>query len=707
MNHSNNDDAFASSSTRITSSKSFVPGSNLDAAAVPSSRLQKQRSNAGMRSASHGQPFSSAGQSIAAMRGDGSSVSGFGDGAKARKGSIRNAVKKIFGRRGREVVSQGPDTGSHPPASRHTYHKSEPTGLPPPREDPEPFIQDTNLIERTFADPYQAAPSPPFHRTSSPYAMQFPNSVRLKPMDLGNPFIAPPNQLRRRKTLPSLLLEEREESAADVPPRESTDIAQASDPARETPTPLPKRTTSQVKKARRKSRSTDDLKSSSTIEQATPRKKSKEIRHLRESFQPDVLRASGFTTRYRPREEEPEEQPNIVQRRSPRGFQGEEDATQEIRSGDAYQNQTGPGSALLRSSPPGQYGHRPSPSFGDVRLSSGAGTEMSKDLEDRVAKLEAGLQNFQNSLQRLTAERNRRTIIMGSVNTRRSSNDMRTPSLLADTLADPLEPSSYEYEYGHTIRPSTSPQPPPPAPAQTQGSLEDPFGPDLPRPSASARQSIPPPAQTAPPPARGSTAGTSQPDRSPENFPMPLQSHPPTQHAPAPSSSTVGTATALSTRTTPTQPQPYTFSSLYQMLSDERSARRKLENQLKSLQREISDLHTQVSINTTASSAVHSTRSSYMLAGSSTRLQELLRETEEAGSPPRSAHARDSGAGAGMISRFSGSESEAGVGGAGEYGYEDSLATPYEAYRTPREGRSAYSLVGGGGAGSRVDAEMF
>lgn len=55
-----------------------------------------------------------------------------------------------------------------------------------------------------------------------------------------------------------------------------------------------------------------------------------------------------------------------------------------------------------------------------------------------------------------------------------------------------------------------------------------------------------------------------------------------------------------------------------------------------------------------------------------------------------------------MISRFSGSESEA----AAEYGYEDSLATPYEAYRTPREERSAYSLVGGGG-GSRVDAEMF
>ncbi|KAK4508580.1 hypothetical protein PRZ48_002319 [Zasmidium cellare] len=692
MDHSN-DDAFASSSSaHIASGKSFVAGPNFDAPANQASRLQKQRSNAGMRSASHGQPFSSAGQSITAMRGDSSSVSGFGDGAKARKGSIRNAVKKIFGRRGREVVSQGPDSSNHPPASRHTYHKSEPTGLPPPREDPEPFIQDTNMIERTFADPYQAAPSPPFQRTSSPYAVQFPNSVRLKPMDLGNPFIAPPNQLRRRKTLPSLLLEEREESAADAPPRESTEIDQANDSTRETPTPLPKRNTSQVKKARRKSRSTDDLKSSSTIEQATPRKKSEEIRHLRESFQPDVLRASGFTTRYRPREEEAEEQAGMAQRKSPRGYEREE--AQETQTGDEYQ--TAAGSTLLRSSPPGQNGHRPSTSLGDVRPSSGAGTEMSKDLEDRVAKLEAGLQNFQMSLQRLTAERNRRTIIMGSVNTRRSSNDMRTPSLLADTLADPLEPSSYEYEYGHTMRPSTSPQPPPPPPAQTQGNLEDPFGPDLPRASASTRQSIPPPTRSSQPvPPRASTAGASQPDRSPENFPMPLQSHPPTQHAPAPSTSTAATATAGSTRTTPTQ--PYTFSSLYQMLSDERSARRKLENQLKSLQREISDLHSQVTLNTNASSAMHSTRSSYMLAGSSTRLQELLRETDEAGSPPRSAHARDSGAG--MMSRFSGSESEAA-------GYEESLATDYEAYRTPREERSAYSLVGGD-ARRGVDAEMF
>lgn len=682
MEHSN-DDALAG--TRIASSKTFVTGDGAKTTSY-APRLQKQRSNAGMRSASHGQPLSS---SIGVMRGDGASGNGFGDGAKARKGSIRNAVKKIFGRRGREVVSQGPEPPHHPPASRHAYHKSEPTGLPPPREDPEPFIQDTSMIERTFADTYQTTVSPPYQRTSSPYAVQFPNSVRLKPMDLGNPFIAPPNQLRRRKTLPSLLLEEREESAADAPPRESEDMVGQVESTNDTPAHAPNRTASHVKKARRKSRSTDDLKSSSTIEQSTPRKKSEEIRHLRESFQPDILRASGFTTRYRPREEELEEPPVELPAKSSREY-GREEIVRSSQQGNGYHA----ASAAV------QYGHRPSPSSGDVRPPSGAGTEMSKDLEDRVAKLEAGLQNFQRSLQRLTAERNRRTIVMGSVNTRRSSTDMRTPSLLADTLADPLEPSSYEYEYGHTIRPSTSPQPPP-QPAHSQG-LEDPFGPDLPRPSAaSARKSVPPPAAPSSASAkthkRASTA-TTAPDRNPENFPMPLQSHPPTQNPPAPASTAASTHTRTATQQS--QPQPYTFSSLYQMLSDERSARRKLENQLKSLQREIADLHTQVN----TSSNVQSQRSSYMLAGSSTRLQELLRETEGDGGEESPRAARDSGlsasAAARVVSRFSGSESEAGgMSGGGAGGdFED----PYEAYQTPREERSAYSLVSG-----RAEAEMF
>ena len=94
-------------------------------------------------------------------------------------------------------------------------------------------------------------------------------------------------------------------------------------------------------------------------------------------------------------------------------------------------------------------------------------------------------------------------------------------------------------------------------------------------------------------------------------------------------------------------PPQHTFRSLYEMLADERSARRKLETQMRGLSEEIANLHQQVAIQ----SSVQSQRSSYgggLMMGS-TRLQALLRETET--SPPGTADAqqqrpqqRDSGA---------------------------------------------------------------
>lgn len=643
--------------TQDSTSGTFQDRPSFDSGAARTSRLQKQRSNVGMRHASHGQAPSNAGQTLAVLRGHGMASGGFGDGAKARKPSIRNTVRKIFGRRQRDTVSPNPEAFANPPAARHTYHMSEPTALVSPKEEPEPYMENADFIERTLSDRYQAIPSPPFNRTGSPYAVQFPNSVRLKPMDLGNPFIAGPNQIKRRKTLPDMVESE--------PPAESSrdfleaDLPAAIDLARILPGRSVQRTPSQIKKSRRKSRSTDDLKGSNSVEDGPLRKRSEEIKYWRESFEPDVLRASGFTARA-------DELKGMPSKRTPRSVR--EEAVEERaertpipQQAESFSRSVVSGSDTLRSSPPFQHTHGLSIGEGDFRPTSGAGTELSNDLEDRVAKLEAGLQNFQQSLQRLTAERNRRTVIMGgSITTRRSSTDMRTPSLLADTLADPLEVSSYQYEYGHTMRPSTSPKAPAPPPALAHGGLEDPFGPEILTPPMS-----------------------DEPTRSFEDtfrMPSPLQSHPPTQQPPAPSSSTPRG-----------QPQPYTFSSLYQMLADERSARRKLELQLRGLKQEISDLHTQVA----SSPNMQSARSSYMIAGSSTRLQELLRETESSPgtAAQQSSPQRDSGLPAGgtpITSRFSGSESEA-ASGAAEY---EELATPHEAYQTPREMRSKHSLTG-------------
>lgn len=153
------------------------------------------------------------------------------------------------------------------------------------------------------------------------------------------------------------------------------------------------------------------------------------------------------------------------------------------------------------------------------------------------------------------------------------------------------------------------------------------------------------------------------------------------------------------------QPQQYTFRSLYEMLTDERSARRRLETQLRNMRQEINDLHYQVS----ERSQIQSQRSSVLpvdpMVGSS-RLRELLRGTEV--SPPGTSQSQQRASGntgisstsnaPRVVSRFSGSESEAGAMESEE------LTTPYEAYQTPREELSRFHF---GHERSPSEGEMF
>lgn len=661
-----------------TAAASAMDGRRSYEAGPPSAgKLRKHASNRGLRAVSHNQPFAltSAPQNLSS-RANVTEGGGFGDGTKARKGSIRNAVRKIFGgRRSRDSVSQLPSTTDESPMaqpSRHTYHKSEPVVLPPQPEVPEPVpVQD--LVQRSLSGSQQAPP-PSVSRTGSPYAVQFPNSVRLKPMDLGNPFIAGPSQLRRRKTLPSMVVEGDGASPEPQATRDVPDLPVGFEDTR-SPPPIPKRVPSSSKQAKRRSRSADDLNNAAAGELPTSRKKSDEIRYWRESFQADVLRASGFVSKVSERDSALERPATSSSRKSVKDWATQEqglDKTQiPILASSAISRE-----GTVKSTPPRQAQTSLSVEDPDYRPSSGGGTDLSKDLEDRVARLEAGLQDFQRSLSKMTADRNRRTVILGgSISGGRSSSDMRSPSLLADTLADALEPSDYEYEYGHTMRSSMSqlahpapveqaraPAPPSPPPAQVQGHVEDPFGPPaestMMRERSTRRERPASPQQTS------------------------YQAMPDNVAATIPGSS-------MANGGQPQQLQQYTFGSLYQMLADERSARRRLERQLRGLRQEISDLHSQV--NTTSN--MPSARSSYMLStGTSTRLQELLRQTES--SPPRdsprSLH-HLSGASAGhdpVISRFSGSESDVLT----PQDYEE-LETPVEAYLTPREERSRYEFV--------------
>ncbi|KAK4546965.1 hypothetical protein LTR36_001697 [Oleoguttula mirabilis] len=607
-----------------------------------SPHLQKKRSHAGVRNANQPLP-ATIGRGSAAVSGYGATP-GLGGGAdKARKGSLRNAVRKIFGRRSKEGEAQLQQKS--PP--RHGYHRSEPPALAPAIEAPELSPHEDYAPYRTLSAPMHIIPSPALQRTRSPYAVEFPQSARLKPLNLVNPFSTPGSQLTRRKTLPSVLIPESEAAAlsasigsSDPPPVPSLDIS------RDTPTPEVGYVVSSIVNAKRISRSADDLKGA-LAKQSLPRKRSDEIRYWRESFQPSVFRTSGFMSKVPVEEEDTTER--VIEDRTPVMQLADPFHTKLSRSG------------TLESSP--VFRQEPSPGAADMGSLSGIGTELSRDLEDRVAKLEAGLQHFQRSLQRLTNDRNRRTVIMGGVPQSRSQSDARTPSMLADTLAD-FAPSTYQYDYQNTQRrPLTSPQPP--------------TLPQSPRTPVRSTETMRP--RVAP-----------MPERVDEPFFTPP---PPITTSLLPPGMGAGNGHSGRSSGNGQTPQ-YTFGALYDMLNDERSARRRLEGQLRGMKQEIYDLQYQVSVG----SHVQSQRSSTYapldpMVGGSSRLRDLLRENES--SPPGTS-ARQAAAGErdssntgfssnlpGVVSRFSGSESEAGTG-AMEAEAEEPV-TPYEAYQTPRE----------------------
>ena len=133
------------------------------------------------------------------------------------------------------------------------------------------------------------------------------------------------------------------------------------------------------------------------------------------------------------------------------------------------------------------------------------------------------------------------------------------------------------------------------------------------------------------------------------------------------------------------------------MLADERSARRRLETQMRNLHTDIQDLQQQVTSNT------YSHRNSYMLSHEATRassrLRDLLSETESTGGvSPEEETPRNQL----YVSRFSGSttagvleidESDnVQVNGGAFYDDDDEAQTPHDAYKTPREEQSPFRL---------------
>lgn len=358
------------------------------------------------------------------------------------------------------------------------------------------------------------------------------------------------------------------------------------------------------------------------------RKRSEEIRFWRESNQGSVLRASGFTVPFSvpPAEE-----------------QEEDDKWQTSKD----QEPLSP-IGLLADSPQGVRvaSHSRQDTLGTLdgstQLNFRSTSGMSRDLEDRVAQLEANLQFFQRSLNKLQADRNRRTVIVGDYPSADQRKSYRTPSMLADDLRVPSDCMYADAEEQFaTLRPMTAPQPRSPIAN---------YPPVPPLPGQSDYQS---------------------PD-SPPRASRPLDSR-------KPSNLIINNPSV-------------TFKSLYQMLADERSARRRLETQMRTLHTDIQDLQQQVSSNS------HSHRNSYMLSHEATmassRLRDLLRGTEsdEGGSPEDTPRKQV------YVSRFSGSTT-AGVQEIDEaehiidaYDDGEEAQTPYEEYKTPKEGQSPFQF---------------
>lgn len=548
--------------------------------------------------------------------------------AKAGKSSFRNTVRKIFGRRSKDLEPRLPQRS--PP--RHAYHRSEPPAFSSPRDERVDTSVKKYAPQRTLSAPLHVIPSPSLGRVRSPYAVEFPHTARLKPLNI-SPYTAQGSQLRRRKTLPSVLLNESEAASLagalsnvpKVPVSEHIRTASVPDTASSA--------ISRIKVEKRRSRSAGDLRDEALLLRPE-RKRSEEITFWRESFQGSVLRASGFTTAMISASASEDKDKDVV--------------AQTSIASDPFTTQS-PGSRAGTS-----HGGSPSQHNRNFSAGSGFGTELSRDLEDRVAKLEAGLRTFQQSLHRMTADRNRRTVLLGSA-PRRSSIDARTPSMLADTLMSGWDQTGSQHHYEETQRPSTSPQPP-------RTPIRGQPGDAPPLPSERYDRVV-----TTPPPMR------------------PGQTH----------------------HQTTRDEQPHTFRSLYEMLANERSERRRLESQLRNVRQEVAELQTQVSWQSGDHSRVQSgdglDNAKAPFAGSS-RIRELLRETE--GSPSSNTGNRDSNAtgfssiNPRVVSRFSGTESEAGAAD-GEADELTTTITPYEEYKTPWEERSRFHF------GSGVDGDMF
>ncbi|PSK35911.1 Oxysterol-binding 1 [Elsinoe australis] len=387
-------------------------------------RIRKKRSSANVQAGSQNR-YSTTNSALDGVSKTSGSVNST-PGKTARKGSLRNVVRKIFGRKPKVEDEEVKTTPAKPP-SRHGYTTSDPGVLRPiPEQAPAAPQTTTSALssnppqravpQRTLSAPLKLLDPPELRRARSPYAVEFPQSSRLKPLDLGNPFHKEQKEPKRRATLPSLIMDEKEAAvlAKAIQARSEDynpdDYAGTRNPYDDAEIGLA--VTTPTRKQNRRSRSADDLRRMAYSLQPV-RKRTEEIKYWRQSTAGSVLRQPTLG--------------HIDSDEIEAGLQRDVSPISEYHNDPFVVEEPTASADTAKVSP-----MRDSPLMSRPAT---AGAAPGTDLESRVTRLENGLATFQNALERLTAQSNRRTIIIDKTTSPRGSRQ-NTPSILVNSLLD-------------------------------------------------------------------------------------------------------------------------------------------------------------------------------------------------------------------------------------------------------------------------------
>ncbi|GAM87806.1 hypothetical protein ANO11243_058340 [Dothideomycetidae sp. 11243] len=398
-------------------------------------------------------------------------LNGSSSGKAVRQGSLRNAVRRLFGKKAKatEKLSHAPPITKAVP--RHGHTTSDPGAL---RSIPEQPHSGTDLPsegpQRTLSAPFEFVEPVGTRKVRSPYAVEFPQSARLKPLDLANPFHRDGAEPKRRATLHSITLDEMEAAAltrAIHARSEDYTSERFVGLAAEHSDEIGLAVTTPNGKHHRRSRSADDL--LRLVHSSQPvRDLGSEVDFWRQS-------TAGSMMQHDTQDEgNLETSPHgIGQAVSPVG-EGNEDPfvvdDDEPFNNDAevspMQTETVGRASPMRDSP--------------LMSHFGKDEEPPRtDLESRVLQLEDSVATFQVELERLVTEANQRTQMDNSASTRTSRQN--TPSMLITSLADANNRHSTAYrglDGNYTARggPSEESQrqrqpPTQPSPARTYAAL--------------------------------------------------------------------------------------------------------------------------------------------------------------------------------------------------------------------------------------------